>query len=249
METSNYVDVFATKGIEYLFVIGFLLVLVLFWRWLHSLIKGTAPASVQPGISPEPWFSLEKGLFYHRGHSWVRPEGDGLAIVGIDDFAQRLLGESNAIELPQIGSRLQQGAKGLKLWFGSKAIDILSPVEGEVVAINNDALQNPQLLNRDPYGKGWLMRVKIPQMKRNLINLFSEDLAMAWMKQTVYSLHERMAGNLGVAFQDGGIPVDGIARILSPSNWEEIAGDFLLTGKGVALPDGSSRISKTLPKQ
>jgi glycine cleavage system H protein len=244
METSNYVDIFATKGIEYLFIIGFLLVLIVFWRRLSSLTKPTSAATDLPGISPDPWFSLEKGLFYHQGHSWVRAEGNDLAVVGIDDFTQRLLGGSSAIDLPQIGSRLKQGEKGLKLWFGSKAVDILSPIEGEVVAINNEVLQNPKLLNSDPYGKGWLMSVRVPQMKRNLANLFSGDLAMAWMKETVYSLQKRMAGSLGVALQDGGIPVEGIAKVLSPDNWDEVAADFLLTRQGITAPDRQMRIER-----
>jgi glycine cleavage system H lipoate-binding protein len=229
MENSSYVDIFAAKGIEYLFVLGFLLSLIFFWRYLNLSTKPAPAISNQPRISPDPWFSLEKGLFYHQGHSWVRTEGNDLAIVGIDDFTQRLLGRSSAIELPQIGSHTQQGEKGWRLWFGSKAIDILSPIEGEVVAINDEVLQNPSLLNRDPYGRGWLMNVKVPHMNKNLTNLLSGDLAMAWMRETVDSLHKRMAGNLGVALQDGGIPIDGIAKVLSPNNWDEVARDFLLT--------------------
>jgi glycine cleavage system H protein len=234
MEATNYVDIFATKGIEYLFILVFLLVLALFWLWFKSLTKQTSPAADPPGTSPEPWFSLKKGLFYHQGHSWVRAEGNDLAVVGIDDFAQRLLGTSSAIDLPKPGARLQQGDKGLELRFGSKAIEILSPVEGEVVEINHEVLKNPQLLNSDPYGNGWLLKVKVLQMKRNLVNLFSEDLAMAWMEETVNSLHRIMAGRLGVALQDGGVPVDGIARILSPGNWDEIARKFLRTGKEIS---------------
>jgi hypothetical protein len=74
-----------------------------------------------------------------------------------------------------------------------------------------------------------LLNVKVPQMKKSLTNLLSGDLAMAWMRETADSLHRRMTGNLGVALQDGGTPMDGIAKILSPDNWDEVAGDFLLT--------------------
>jgi glycine cleavage system H protein len=231
MEPSSYVDIFATKGIEYLFILGFLLSLIFFWRYLNLSTRPAPAIHDQPNTSPNPWFSLEKGLFYHQGHGWVRTEANGLAVVGIDDFAQRLLGRSSAIDLPQIGSRIQQGEKGWKLWFGSKTIDILSPIEGEVVAVNNEVLQDPHLLNRDPYGRGWLVKVKAPQMKRNLTNLLSGELAMAWMKEIVDSLHRRMAGNLGVALQDGGIPIEGIAKVLSPNNWDEVARDFLRTNE------------------
>jgi glycine cleavage system H protein len=228
METSGYVDIYSTKGIEYLFILGFLLSLIFFWRYLSST-KPAPAVSKQPGLSPDPWFSLEKGLFYHQGHSWVSPEDNDLAVIGIDDFTQRLLGRSSAVDLPQVGGGIRQGEKGWRLCFGSKAIDILSPIEGEVVAINDEVLRDPHLLNSDPYGRGWLMKVKVPQMKRNLTNLLSGELAMAWMRETVDHLHERTAGSFGVALQDGGIPVDGIAKILSPDNWEEVAREFLLT--------------------
>jgi glycine cleavage system H protein len=229
VESSGYVDIFATKGIEYLFILGFFLSLILFWKYLSRSTKPASAVSGQPGMRPSPWFSLAKGLFYHQGHSWVRLEADNVAQVGIDDFTQRLLGRSSAVELPQIGARILQGEKGWRLWFDSKAIDILSPIEGEVIAINENALRDPCLLNRDPYGKGWLMSVRVPQMSRNLKNLLSGELAMAWMKETVDALHQRMAGNLGVALQDGGIPVDGIAKALYPNDWDKVAGEFLLT--------------------
>jgi glycine cleavage system H protein len=229
METSSYVDIFASKGIEYLFVIGFLLLLIFFWRYLFSSPRTAATVHEQPGIQKEAWFSLERDVFYHQGHSWVRAEGNDLAVVGIDDFAQRLLGNASSIDLPPVGSRIQQGEKGWRLLFGSKEIDMLSPIEGDVVAINNEILQDPHLLNRDPYGKGWLMSIRVPHMKRNLHNLLSGNLAMSWMKETVDSLRGRMAGNLGIVLQDGGAPVNGIAKALSPDNWHELARDFLLT--------------------
>ncbi len=229
MEASSYVDIFASKGIEYLFVIGFLLLLIFFWRFLFSPSR-TAPAvHGQQSVQQEVWFSLERGIFYHQGHSWMRPEGSDLAVVGIDDFAQRLLGNASSIDLPPIGSRIQQGEKAWSLRFGSKEIDILSPVEGDIIAVNQHVLQDPHLLNRDPYGAGWLMSVRVPHLKSNLRNLLSGNLAMSWMKETVDSLRAKMAGNLGIALQDGGTPVDGIAKVLSPDNWHELAKDFLLT--------------------
>ena len=91
----------------------------------------------------------------------------------------------------------------------------------------------PRLLNDDPYGKGWLFEVRSPRLKSNLKNLLSGGLARSWMERAGAALRGRIAiasgGELGVVLQDGGLPVAGIARELSPDGWEEVARDFLLT--------------------
>jgi len=230
MYESTYVDLFATKGIEYLLVIGFLLTLILFWTYLNRpspRVLGrmaTAPAGVGG------WFRLQPGLFYHQGHSWAAPEEDGVVRVGMDDFAQRLLGVPGRLDLPAVGSRVEQGERGWRLRLGSSVVDLLSPVGGQVLAVNEAVLHSPHLINDDPYGEGWLLKVQVPNLSANLKNLLSGSLATAWMRDTVQALRRRMSGELGLAMQDGGVPVVGIARNLSPENWEQIAQEFLMNG-------------------
>lgn len=230
MAGSGYVDIFATKGIEYLMVIGFLFLLVVFWRVLSRgpQLAAAAAHGRRPGGS-QAWFDLAEGLFYHQGHTWVAPEEDGVVRVGLDDFAQKLVGVAERIEVPGVGSRVEQGEKGIKLGVGRKLIDLLSPVGGEVLAVNDEVLRAPTLLNEDPYGKGWLYKVRVPSLKANLRNLLSGRLARTWMEDNVVSLRRRMEGELGPVLQDGGAPVIGIAKDLSPDEWEEIAADFLHT--------------------
>jgi glycine cleavage system H lipoate-binding protein len=223
----NYVDLFATKGLEYILVIAFLATLVVFWRFLN---RQRGPAPTNPVRRPRvEWFTLGDNLYYHQGHSWAKPEGANAVRVGIDDFAQKLVGKIDSVVLPPIGTRLSQGDVGWKFRVGSKLIELLSPVEGEVVAINEEATMSPELLNRDPYGRGWLVLVKISSLKSNLRNLLSGALAGAWMEQTVEQLRRRMSGNLGVVLQDGGVPVEGIAKSLSRDQWDEVVREFLLT--------------------
>ena len=230
MDGSGYVDIFATKGIEYLMVIGFLMMLVVFWR---ALTRGpqVAVARVQGGrlAGPQAWFDLAEGLFYHQGHTWAAPEEDGVVRVGLDDFAQKLVGVAQSVEVPCVGSMVEQGEKGVKLSVDFKSIEVLSPVGGEVLAINEEVLRWPGLINEDPYGKGWLFKVRVPRLSANLRNLLSGRLARVWMEGTVRSLKRRMEADLGPVLQDGGVPVIGIAKDLSPDEWEEIAADFLHT--------------------
>lgn len=229
MEGFTYVDLFATKGIEYLLVIGFLLVLVPFWSFLRVPARTGLEAVRRVMASVAQWFSLPEGLHYHQGHSWVMPQGAELVKVGVDDFAQRLVGRSNKISLPKVGSRIEQGDVGWKLGIDSKTIDMLSPVTGDVVAVNKDIAKNPDLINQDPYGKGWLMMVKPDNKRATVKNLLTGKLATAWMEKTADALRERMGGELGVVYQDGGLPVSGIAKALSPDEWDKMASEFLLT--------------------
>ncbi len=223
----NYVDLFATKGLEYILVIAFLSTLVVFWRFLN---RQRRPAVSTPRRSPRlEWFTLDDTLYYHQGHTWAYPEGANAVRVGIDDFAQKLVGKMDSVELPPVGTHLFQGEIGWRFRVGDTLVELLSPVEGEVVAVNEEAKKSPDVLNRDPYGRGWLMLVKISSMKSNLRNLLSGALAGAWMEQTVERLRRRISGNLGVALQDGGVPVNGIAKSISPDEWVEVTREFFLT--------------------
>ncbi|OGC08941.1 hypothetical protein A2V82_12735 [candidate division KSB1 bacterium RBG_16_48_16] len=230
MEGFHYIDLFATKGTEYLLVIGFLLVLIIYWRFLNSPARATRAAAMKmpAGILAE-WFDLAKNFYYHPGHTWALPEGDNLVKVGMDDFAAKLLGKADAFHLPAVGTHVEQGDAGWKIRFNSKEIELLSPVNGEVVAVNKNALDSPELAEQDPYNRGWLLKVKAPKMNSNLKNLLTGKLAVAWMENTVQTLRQRMAGDLGVIMQDGGLPISGFAKELAPEKWDEIAAEFFLT--------------------
>jgi Glycine cleavage system H protein (lipoate-binding) len=186
-----------------------------------------AVESIIPAIGD--WFHLPERLYYHQGHSWAMPEEGDLVRVGMDDFAQKLVGKIDAIQFPQVGSRVTQGEKGWSLLAGSKSIDMLSPVDGKVIEINEGLLKSPENIGKDPYGQSWLMKVQAPKISANLKNLLSGRLAKKWMEGVRENLLARMNYNLGAVSQDGGVPVDGIARNLDREQWDEIVKEFLLT--------------------
>ncbi len=229
MEGFSYVDLFATKGIEYLLVIGFLLALIVYWRYLNRTEKAAVPAPAGAGVSRAGWFQLQKGLYYHQGHTWAQPEEDNVVKVGIDDFAQKFLGKPEAFDMPKPGTRITQGENAWKLLVDSKPIDMLSPVNGEVISVNESVIQNPDLLSQDPYNNGWLVKVKVDKLNSNLKNLLSGRVAVAWMENTVNLLRSKMSGELGMVLQDGGFPVAGFAKELSPDSWEDVAAEFFMS--------------------
>jgi len=229
MESFSYVDFFATKGIEYILVIGFLVAFVFFSRLLNSSKRpGRAAARASAQRAPL-WFAVLDGLYYHQGHTWAVPENDEVVRIGIDDFAQKLIGIPKAIRLPKVGATLSQARKAIKVQVNGKAVEVLSPVGGEVIAVNPEVEQHPELVNEDPYQKGWLLRVKDRNLAAELKNLLSGKLAKTWMHETEHALRQKMYGDLAVALPDGGVPVSGIARSLDPENWDKLAKEFLLS--------------------
>ena len=229
MEGFTYVDIFATKGIEYLLVISGLLFFAFFWRFLNRPAVAVYREAENFVSAISDWFRLPaEGMYFHQGHSWAAPEGGEVVRVGMDDFAQKLLGKIDAIKFPQVGSQVTQGEKGWSLLVGSKSIDMLSPVDGKILDINENLLSSPESIGKDPYGQSWLMKVQTPKISSNLKNLLSGELARKWMEGVRENLLARMNYNLGAVYQDGGVPVDGIARNLDPERWDEIVKEFFL---------------------
>lgn len=100
-------------------------------------------------------------LRYTKTHEWVQLNDDGSATIGISDHAQGLLGDLVYVELPEIGAEAKPGVEIGVVESVKAASDVYSPVSGEVVEINEELSANPELVNQDPYGAGWLFRVML----------------------------------------------------------------------------------------
>jgi glycine cleavage system H protein len=105
--------------------------------------------------------SIPNNLKYLDSHEWARVESDGTVTVGISDHAQGALGDLVFVEVPEVGRALKKGGAAAVVESVKAASDVYSPVSGEVIANNSDALgATPELVNSDPYGQGWLFKVK-----------------------------------------------------------------------------------------
>jgi glycine cleavage system H protein len=111
-------------------------------------------------------------LQYTKTHEWVKKDNE-LLTIGITDHAQTMLGDLVYVELPEIESSLDSGQECAVVESVKAAADVYSPVAGEVVEVNSEVIENPQLINEDPYGRGWLIRVR-PHDKIDL-SLLSAD--------------------------------------------------------------------------
>lgn len=104
--------------------------------------------------------TVMRDLFYTQQHEWVKIE-DGIAVVGISDHAQELLGEITFVELPEVGLELKAGGELAVVESSKAASDVFAPVSGEVAGVNEELDSSPELINDDCYEKGWICRVKM----------------------------------------------------------------------------------------
>ncbi|MBD3639808.1 glycine cleavage system protein GcvH [Marinobacter sp.] len=100
-------------------------------------------------------------LKYIETHQWVRVADDGTATVGITDFAQEQLGDVVYIGVPDVGVTVNGGEEAGVAESVKSASDVFSPVTGEVIAVNENLEDEPELVNEDPYGDGWMFKVKL----------------------------------------------------------------------------------------
>ncbi|WP_111657645.1 glycine cleavage system protein GcvH [Isoalcanivorax indicus] len=100
-------------------------------------------------------------LRYASTHEWVRLEDDGTAYVGISDHAQDAMGDLVYVELPEVGQEMKATDEAGVVESVKAASDIYAPVSGEVVAVNEALEDTPELVNQDPYGDGWLFRIRV----------------------------------------------------------------------------------------
>ena len=104
--------------------------------------------------------NVPKNLKYAKTHEWVRVEGE-IAVVGITDHAQEELTDVVYVETPAIGLRVEASKECAVVESVKAASDIYAPVTGDVVAVNEELSSAPELLNQDPYDKGWMFKVKM----------------------------------------------------------------------------------------
>ena len=103
---------------------------------------------------------LPGDLLYTEEHEWLRKEEDGSVTIGITEHAQAALGDLVYVELPEVGQELESGAEMAVVESVKAASDVYAPVSGEVLEVNEGLADDPEIINTDPYGEGWIVRVQ-----------------------------------------------------------------------------------------
>jgi glycine cleavage system H lipoate-binding protein len=205
--------------------------------WILS--RGKAPAVQLAEAAPKPapgpaqtlvqGFLVPENLRYHPGHTWIHQERRNQERIGVDEFAAALAGKIDKIELPRKGHWIRQGQKVVTIHRAGEKTELVSPTEGEVVEVNEELLKNPGLLRQDPYGRGWLAAVHVPDEDGISRNLVPANLVRSWMRDAVDRLYALQPQVAGAVAADGGRPAEDLLAGVPGVSWQQAAGEFFLT--------------------
>ena len=126
-------------------------------------------------------YEVPEGLYYSKDFEWIKIEGDKIR-MGVTDYAQKSLREIVYAELPSAGGDVKQGEPYGTVESVKAVSDLIAAATGTIEEVNEEVQSKPELLNEDPYGKGWLLVVKPANLQGELANLMDFDAAVEWHK-------------------------------------------------------------------
>jgi glycine cleavage system H protein len=126
-------------------------------------------------------YDVPEGLYYTKDFEWAKIEGDKVRI-GITDYAQKQLREIVYAELPSQGATIKQNEPYGTVESVKAVSDLVAPISGTVLEVNTEVQSKPEILNGDPYGKGWLLLVKPSNLQAELANIMDFNKAVEWHK-------------------------------------------------------------------
>lgn len=225
----DFLAQFPAKMTEYLLSLTYLVLFMGFWRFLNpKQAEKQIAATVPAGKRPEPIdFEIPIGVWLHPGHSWARLSDD-LATIGIDDFGRRLVGDIDRVELPRVGQQLRQGEPAWRFQVDGRTVEMLSPVDGVVIEANDRVARDPTTL-ADPYGDGWIARVRPTRPTINKRQLLFGRTASHFERDAFDTLLAKASPELGAVAHDGGLAVNGLAQAISPDHWDALVRAQFLT--------------------
>jgi glycine cleavage system H protein len=172
-------------------------------------------------------FRLEPDYYHHPKHVWIAlsPEDGNEARIGIDDFAARLIGRIARASVPVEGMPVKENAVCFLLHPGERTVRLVAPASGSIRAVNPGVAADPSLINRDPYGEGWIFSLR-PE-GRAVDGLYHGDVARRWLESEVERLQRIFASDLGMTATDGGEALADISDRLTDARWAGVIRQFL----------------------
>lgn len=235
MDEFTFVNLFETKGIEYIIIIAFLIMIIPFWVMLTRPVKvRLKPGSVADPLGPAA-ADAPQGIYFSRSHTWAHLLKSGDARIGIGSLLVHLTGITNLKMLKEPGSRLTRGERLFEISVGDKKLSVVSPLSGTVTRMNPELAGDPALLHDDPYGKGWICSIRPTDWMAEISGFSIADGATAWLRKEMERIRDFMAGTAArsgnematMSLQDGGEPVDRILATLTHDELDRFEKEFL----------------------
>ncbi len=190
----------------------------------------TTKSKSMPGeVQQVKGFDIPMDFYFHEGHAWARIESGGYIRIGLDDFALKVLGKADALDLPLMGKELDQGKVGWGLKRKHNLADVLSPIDGVIVEVNAKLRERPDIANREPYGDGWLFMVRTPDVKATMAQLMVDQSSLSWISNEVANLESMIEDVAGPLAADGGYLAEDIYGNLPNIGWNNLTKAFLRT--------------------
>jgi glycine cleavage system H protein len=127
-------------------------------------------------------YDIPEDLYYHQEHAWAKLQDDGNVRVGMNDFYQKLAGDTTYVDLPFEGDEVSQGEVCGKLQSAKWVGKLCSPISGEILEVNHGLEDDCTLVNKDPYGEGWIMLIKPAKLDEEIKSLYHGDAVPPFIK-------------------------------------------------------------------
>lgn len=235
MEGFTYSNLFDTKGIEYLIVIAFLLLLTPFWLIVNRKSETVRRIGQSIRVLTANLLRIPKGMFYSSSHTWLYLEKSGQAKIGLDDFLQNVLGEITVQPLKSNGDTVHKGDVLALVEQGGKQLHVHSPLSGEIAGINEPAFENSDTLKAEKLEDGWLYAIVPADWQTETSGFLPGAKAAQWFSDEIMRLRDFLTVHLArqagvsavVAFQEGGeLEANPLAK-LDAGIWDEFQNEFL----------------------
>jgi glycine cleavage system H protein len=235
MDGFSYYNIFETKGIEYIIIITFLIMIIPFWIIINkkALIKKQIKKAFE--ILSTGILKIPQGIFYSNNHTWTFLEKSGNAAVGLNDLLLHLTGEVSFRNLRNPGNFVKKGDLLAAIEQDGKLLQIYSPISGSITKTNTTLYDSPELLNDDPYGKGWVYKIKPSAWIEETESYYLAEGAVVWVKKELERFKDFLAVSLKkyspetsmVILQDGGELCDKPLSELPEEVWKDFQKSFL----------------------
>jgi glycine cleavage system H lipoate-binding protein len=172
---------------------------------------------------PAHEFGLPGGVFISPGHVWANVTVPGLVRLGLDDFARKMIGRIDAVELPVKGATLKKGERLFSIRQGERRVDFQAPISGTVHEVNAELPQHAEWMTRRPYEHGWVCSVQPVHLADELGHLYIGDRAAAWYQAEIARLQVMLGTAPGAA---GGL-IEGQLEQADENVWSKFTQAFL----------------------